>query len=529
MLRNQRNEPCYCGSGHKFKRCHGKIETSTASNLPPEVERKFREIEAFNRQREKQQGHGRPVISEVVQGYRFVAVGSHLLVSNKWKTFHDFLWEYIKKVMGSEWGNTELQKPAAERHLLLNWYQESAKYINNHIKERGKVHFIESVGIVSAYTMLAYNLYLIAHNQRLEGLLLKRLRNQNGFLAAYYEVLVFGALIRAGFELDFEDESDESTTHCELTATFKRTGRKFSVEAKMRQAETKSADIGRQLKKALKKCAAHTRIVFVEANIPEEPDDSLRVQSLERILGDIRRREDEELAPGITLPPAYVVVTNHPYLHFPDKSAKPWALAEGFRIPDFGWGRKYSSIRELVEARDRHIEMFALQKSWEENHRVPSTFDGEIPEFAFGDNPPRLQVGARYNIPDENEQNVVAELQDAVVLEQEKIAYGFYRTEDARNLMASCPLTDDELTAYREHPETFFGVLKPNPKPITDALELYDCFIAQYRHTPKEKLLEFMGGESLSKEIRELSHAELTRIYCENLVYTVIVKQGHEK
>lgn len=516
-----RNEPCPCGSGRKFKQCHGTIQGSAVSGPHPELEQRFREFEAHERQRQKQQGHGRPIISEVMKGYRFVAVGSHLFFSNNWKTFYDFLFDYIKRVMGSEWGNSELKKPATDRHPLLNWYEATANYIRSHVKERGEVHLIESIGIVSAYAALAYNLYLIAHNQKLEELLLKRLRDRNQFLPAYYEVLVFGALIRAGFELEFEDESDALTTHCELTAIFKQTGKRFSVEAKMRQAETKSTDIGRQIKKALRKRALHTRIIFVEANIPEVADDTLRVKSLNRILGDIRRREEEEISPGMAPPPAYIVVTNHPYLYFPDRPSTPWALTEGFRIDDFGWGRTFSSIRELVEARDRHFEMFALQKSWEENYRIPSTFDGELAELVFGDNPPPLTIGKRYEVPDGNARNVVAELKEAVIMEQEKAAYGVFRTEDGKNLMARCPLTDDELAAYREHPETFFGVLKSNPKPITDPLELYDWFFAQYRNTPKEKLVEFMG-ESASAAMRELPQSELARLYCESLVNSIM-------
>jgi hypothetical protein len=106
-----------------------------------------------------------------------------------------------------------------------------------------------SIGVVSAYLELAYNLYL-AHNQKLEERLVRRLKQPDQFLPAYYETSVFGALIRTGFELEFEDETDSSTTHCEVTATFRKSGKKFSVEAKMRQASTASLDIGRQIKKA---------------------------------------------------------------------------------------------------------------------------------------------------------------------------------------------------------------------------------------------------------------------------------------
>src|SRR5437867_4033428 len=329
-----RNEPCPCGSGQKFKKCHGR-ERQTNFSMP-RILQDLQAVEIRERQRLKQQGLGRPIISAPIGGMRAIAVGDHLY-RTKAKTFQEFLWEYMKSIFGSEWGNAELEKPADKRHPLLNWYQEAAKYINAHILERGKVQTIPSIGVVSAYLQLAYNLYLIAHNQNLEERLIRRLKQPDQFLPAYYEASVFGALIRAGFELEFEDETDSSTTHCEVTATFRKSGRKFSVEAKMRQASTASVDIGRQIKKALRKKAIHARIVFAEINIPELPDRNQQVASLQKILDDIRKRESEMLTTTEPLPSAYVVVTNHPFLYFPDKSVRPWALAEGFRLPDFGW------------------------------------------------------------------------------------------------------------------------------------------------------------------------------------------------
>jgi hypothetical protein len=351
--------------------------------------------EVLEQQRRKQQGLGRPIIAAQVGEFRAVAVGDEIF-RTKAKTFQEFSWQYIKSVFGGTWGNAELAKPPGERHPMLNWYQDATKYINSQIREPGKINTIESIGIVSGYLQLAYGLYLIAHNKTLERRLIERLKHPDQFLGAYYETIVFGALIRAGFDLEFEDETDSSRSHCEVTATFVATGRKFSVEAKMRQAATASRDIGRQLAKALRKEAAHDRIVFAEINLPEMPDERQTVDSMQKILADIRARETDA-----TLPPAYVVITNHPFLYFLDKPVKSWALAEGFRLSDFGWRAEFRTIREALSAREKHREMFALRKSWEENSEVPMTFDGEIPEFAFNrDGPPRLLIGNQYNIPD---------------------------------------------------------------------------------------------------------------------------------
>src|SRR6266852_8761389 len=112
-----RNEPC-----------HGTNQETASLHIAP-IFQKRQSIEVLERQRIKQQGFGQPLISAVMGHTRAVAVGNELHFT-KAKTFHEFLWEYIKSVLGSEWGNAELAKAPDKRHPLLNWYQESAKYIN---------------------------------------------------------------------------------------------------------------------------------------------------------------------------------------------------------------------------------------------------------------------------------------------------------------------------------------------------------------------------------------------------------------
>jgi hypothetical protein len=97
MAKIARNQPCQCGSGKKFKHCHGGIHAAATSAraLPPdfdaELQRRLRQIEAKRVQREKQQGLGRPIVSTAFAGHRMVAVGSTVHYSKQWRTFHDFL------------------------------------------------------------------------------------------------------------------------------------------------------------------------------------------------------------------------------------------------------------------------------------------------------------------------------------------------------------------------------------------------------------------------------------------------------
>jgi hypothetical protein len=279
MTKIGRNVPCPCGSGKKYKRCCGSIASVGAPPLSPppdEIARMQLENarhEAREHQRRLLQGLGRPIISFESHGYRVVCVGKEVRWSKAWRTFPDFLFDYIKDVLTPEWGNAELAKPEAERHPLIRWYQKVCLFQQAQLAEANGIYQGEMTGAVRAYLGLAYDLYLCAHNAELPDLLLKRLRNAQTLEGALYEAHVIGSLARAGFHIELEDESDSTRTHCELTATHKDTGRKFSVEVKAiastssRAGESNEpARIRNPLYKALCKQANYERIIFIELN-----------------------------------------------------------------------------------------------------------------------------------------------------------------------------------------------------------------------------------------------------------------------
>ncbi len=168
-----------------------------------------------------------------MKDHQMVAVGNTVHFSKTWKTFPDFLSDYIKTKMGPEWGNAEIAKPLAERHPLMQWYDAYCRYQRETIKNPGEVSSAVITGVVACYLGLAYALYLLAHNVELQDRLIKRLRNVGNFQGAYYELMVASILIRAGFKLTLEDEADPATKHCEFAAVSK-SGKHYWVEAKMR-------------------------------------------------------------------------------------------------------------------------------------------------------------------------------------------------------------------------------------------------------------------------------------------------------
>ena len=71
-------------------------------------------------------------------------------------------------------------------------------------------------------------------------------------------------LLRAGFTLEMEDETDRRQTHVEFVATHQVSGAKFSVEAKRREGV--KIKVNRLLHSALTKRADHACLVFIDTN-----------------------------------------------------------------------------------------------------------------------------------------------------------------------------------------------------------------------------------------------------------------------
>ena len=519
MAKIGRNEPCPCGSGKKYKRCHGSIAHQEAdmAGMKEAIAKAAKRHEAAEVQRQRQQGLGRPIISaETDNGYRFVAVKNKLMYSKKWKTFHDFLFAYISAVLDPSWGNAEIAKSPEDRHPILNWYQQVCANQKKYITEPGKVGAGPMTGVDAAYLYLAYDLYSLEHNAELQAKLIARLKNIDNFEGARYEVYVAATLIRAGFVIEFENEDDRSSTHCEFTATYQKTGKKFSVEAKHRTG-TKPR-LGRLLIDALRKAANHPRIVFIDANMPDDGSIADGPPMLNYAIRMLRGMEGRKVN-GQDLPPAYVIVTNTPWHHHLESTSYRGCYdMDGFQMPDFKANAKLPNLRAAIDARERHIELLELKKSVQDHSSVPVTFDGEIPEFAFGEAEHRLLIGQRYLVKDGGGNDVPGELTSATVNQVEKKAYCVLNLESGDSVICTWPLSDQEMAAWRQHPDTFFGEVGQRNTKSESPLDLYDFFLRGYRNTSKERLLELLAGASDFDELTKLDQAQLAGIYAERCV-----------
>ena len=380
-----RNEKCPCGSGRKYKRCCGMSPTAISpvrqiplSEVPPEVMEILAERQRKEADRVRRFGHVRAPIDLEFRGQRIVAVGNRLLWSPKWKTFHDFLFDYVRDVMGKEWGQAELQKPFPERHPVVQWYDAVCRHQQQVVKEPGKVHTAPATGLDRAFLSLAWDLYTLEHHALLQSRLVERLKHRDQFQGARYETYVCAAFVRAGFDPVLEDETDTETSHCEFVATHKETGARYSVEAKSRHRpgflgrpgdpqplSEIQADVSRPLKRALRKQANHERVVFIDVNVP--PIDWTRLQS--DFLTEIKRVVDGVQNSTPPYPPAFVFFTNHPYHYVGADDPEPgWSMVlTGVNMPEFKEGAQ--------DALKAHPAVNELSGSVLNHTQIPANFD----------------------------------------------------------------------------------------------------------------------------------------------------------
>ena len=152
---------------------------------------------------------------------------------------------------------------------------------------------------------------------------------------------------------------------------------------------------------------------------------------------------------------------------------------------------------------------------------IPSTFDGEAPSVAFhAAQHRRLLVGERVLVPDETGANCEGVLEQGLVMPESCAAFCVVRLSDGRRILCTVPLTPEELEAWRQHPQTFFGVIDQNVKPpVKDPIGFYDFFFDCYRSAPREQLLQLIKGEPDFDELSELDTYELARTSCERMAW----------
>lgn len=239
---------------------------------------------------------------------------------------------------------------------------------------------------------------------------------------------------------------------------------------------------------------------------------------------ELIRRFEKQQVNGRLQPPAYVVITNTPWHQdLSSGDTKSFAMAGGFRIPDFHSGGTWT-LDEAIHAREKHHEMHHLLASMKEHCEIPSTFDGEIPEFAYASDPerPRLLIGNRYLIKHPNGEDQPAVLDAATVDEPKQQAICAMRFGDDVAIVVTWPLTPDEMSAWRRYPDVFFGTVSSSNLRTQDPLELYDFFLRTYSQSSRENLLKFMAEWPDLEDMQRLEQSALAKEYSKRSTASVV-------
>ncbi|MDD1537898.1 MULTISPECIES: SEC-C domain-containing protein [unclassified Bradyrhizobium] len=525
MAKFGRNQPCHCGSGKKYKHCHGSYRGSPDPLpnplpyfLPPEPDASAEVI------RLQQQGKGRPIISFRAANQQIVSVGNDVHWSSKWKTFPDFLLDYIKIKLGPEWAAGELAKSSAEQHPLMQWAHLCYEHQKKTIKNAGEVASAPVTGAVAAYLGTAYALYLLQHNVELQERLLCRLKDIGQFQGAYYELIVASTLIRAGFKLTLEDETDGNNKHCEFAAISSATGKRYWVEAKMRSVAgllgKSEADGGADdkplqrliphLNDALAKPAADDRLIFIDLNVPTKVIASGNPHWLEPA---IRRLERYERLENVAEAKALIFVTNADFHRAPNDFPAMAAAPFGLGFPDFNRSGRIR-VTDLYRARRKFVDAFDICTALQHYLVFPTTFDGRLPSDTYGQpTSARVRIGQTYFFPEAG--NVTGTVTSVLVQEDKKQAIIAVQTDKGSALLAA-PMTNTDLAEWKEFGDAIFGETRKRSGPAKDRYDMFEFFVDAYKKLSRDELLRRCAASD--EDLTQLTDEDLLLMYCEAMV-----------
>jgi hypothetical protein len=221
-------------------------------------------------------GHARTPLTQQIGKERIVVAGTQILSIPITWSFQEFLINYGCLQLGKDW--IADNRKALNPHPLVMYLIKGCADVRPTGRRDGSLRELTMNGDLYAFLSFAYDVFTLADNAAMQQALLERVRNLDQYQGARYEIFVAASFLRAGFTIAFEDEGDSKTSHCEFTATHKRTGRSLSLEAKSRHRALQSppddtrpaARMYKLLQAALLKKANHERIIFADINLPSD-------------------------------------------------------------------------------------------------------------------------------------------------------------------------------------------------------------------------------------------------------------------
>lgn len=297
------------------------------SELPEETQKMFLDLLSRHEEARNTYGVAGSPISVVFGKVRLVAVGNQFVQFDPHKTYLDFLSDFMKSIIGTDWGNVELRKPHNDQHQIIKLYKKVADQQKNQVKSEERIYTLKRTGALNAWYQLAYDLHVLRHNLALSERVLNNLKHKDQYQGARYELSVAAVMIRAGFEVKHKDGRGGSNSRFEFTAKDKKTGEIIAVEAKSKhrsgvldfdlengKVDHRKINAKHLLKDALKKETKYPFIIFTDLNMPPievELQNSIWAKELEKTISN----KEKQYKTG--MPANAFIFTNHPH-HYED-------------------------------------------------------------------------------------------------------------------------------------------------------------------------------------------------------------------
>ncbi len=289
---SDRNLPCHCGSGIKYKNCCWNKDTAPAPTIPKEV------IEFFQKQQaERDLRHQAGLFDHYVEpvifnGKKVWAFGSAIYTSNDVnQTFHEFLVDVLKRTLGVEWWEEQMKLPLNERHYIALCLAKTGEWI---LRERARIGNIPldgplnamPDGYVKSLLLLAFDVSSLVQKNILPETLLQRLKSRREYQGARYEIAIAAIFSRMGCDIEWTDVNSKNK-HCEFVAKHRETGFTLAVEVKSKHragviheegspVEELSARMRRTFNEALTQNPKDVPFaIFIDVNLPATPNVAL--------------------------------------------------------------------------------------------------------------------------------------------------------------------------------------------------------------------------------------------------------------
>jgi hypothetical protein len=243
-----RNDPCHCGSGKKYKRCHLDADRDAVRGLrealPALVENQARRAATEQRLRDEYGVHINYVAPTQWQGRTVRALGSRVYVDQAaTQTYHEFLITVLRSTFNDgDWAIRQSKLPPDEQHFVWRChekYQEWKKANSDpeEFERTGRYSALPN-GWVQYFISLAWDLATLiqARARDLPAGLVDRLRDPVAFQGARYEVAIAAVFARLDCEIRLLDDEDDlkGEKHVEFVATHRPSSQQIAVEVKSR-------------------------------------------------------------------------------------------------------------------------------------------------------------------------------------------------------------------------------------------------------------------------------------------------------